>query len=93
MNDLDGAAIEIGLAAWRRGDPDALEQVLDPQATLNAVEPGLWDCASRGEVTALLRLRESTRPPDQPREVVVIRRDDATFLVSGLAAPMGPRPW
>ena len=38
---------------------------------------------------ALLRLRESRRPPDQPRNVRVTRRDGATFLVSGLGGSAG----
>lgn len=89
MNDSANAAIETGLAAWTRGDLDALERVLDPQVTLKAVEPGPWDCANRQEVMALLRLRESQRPPDEPREVKVTRRDDSTFLVSGLGGADG----
>lgn len=84
MSDSAGTAIESGLAAWTRGDLDALEEVLHPQVTLKAVEPGPWDCGNRDEVMALLRLRESQRPPDQDRRVRVTRRDDATFLVSGL---------
>lgn len=89
MNDPASAAIENGLAAWTRGDLDALEQVLDPQVTLKAVEPGPWDCDSREQVMALLRLRESQRSPDQPREMRVTRRDDSTFLVSGLGGRDG----
>ena len=89
MNDPASATIEDGLAAWTRGDLDALEQVLDPQVTLKAVEPGPWDCESREQVMALLRLRESQRPADQPREMRVTRRDDATFLVSGLGGRDG----
>lgn len=89
MNDPAGAAIENGLAAWTRGDLDALEQVLDPQVTLKAVEPGPWDCESREQVMALLRLRESQRPPDKPREMRVTRRDETTFLVSGLGGREG----
>ena len=89
MNDSAGAAIERGLAAWTRGDLDALEQVLHPQVTLKAVEPGPWDCQNREQVMALLRQRESRRPADQPREATVTRRDAATFLVSGLAGREG----
>ncbi len=89
MSNPAGAAIEDGLAAWARGDLDALEQVLDPQVTLKAVEPGPWDCGNRDEVMALLRLRESQRPADQDRQVRVTRRDDATFVVSGLGGRDG----
>ena len=87
MNDPAGSAIEHGLAAWMRGDLDALEQVLAPQITLKALEPGPWDCNGREEVMALLRQRESQRPADQPRGVTVTRRDDATFVVSGRGGP------
>lgn len=87
MSDSTSTAIEVGLAAWTRGDLDALAQVLDPQVTLTAVEPGPWDCANRDEVMALLRLRESQRPKDHDRQVRVTRRDDATFLVSGPGGP------
>lgn len=50
---------------------------------------GPWDCESRDEVMALLRLRESRRPADQAREMRVTRRDHATFLVSGLGGSDG----
>ncbi|GGM18612.1 hypothetical protein [Nakamurella endophytica] len=89
MNDSANAAIEKGLAAWTRGDLDALEQVLDPQVTLKAVEPSPWECAGREEVMALLRLRQGQRPRDELRAVKVTRRDDATFLVSGVGVAEG----
>lgn len=89
MSDPDAAAIENGLAAWTRGDLDALEAVLDPRVTLTAVEPGPWDCDNRDEVMALLRQRESQRPPGKDRHARVTRRDDATFLVSGLGGGDG----
>jgi hypothetical protein len=47
VSESTSTAIEVGLAAWMRGDLDALEQVLDPQVTLTAVEPGPWDCGNR----------------------------------------------
>ena len=93
MKDAASEAIDSGLAAWTRGDLDVLEQVLDPQVTLKAVEPGPWDCESRDEVMALLRLRESRRPPDQPRDVRVIRRDEATSWCRGWAAALGRPRW
>ncbi len=89
MTDSADAAIEKGLAAWARGDLDAVAEVLDPHVTLRAAEPGPGDCESRDEVMALLRLRESRRPPDQARAMRVTRRDDATFLVSGLGGSEG----
>jgi ketosteroid isomerase-like protein len=38
MSDLELA--QAGLAAWRRGDFDALEELLAPEATWRTVEPG-----------------------------------------------------
>jgi len=93
VSDSVSAAIGIGLAAWTRGDLDALEEVSDPQVTLKAVEPGPWDCGNRDEVMALLRLRESQRSPDQDCQVRVTRRDEATFLVSGLGGREGAARW
>jgi ketosteroid isomerase-like protein len=46
-----------GLAAWKRGDFDALEELLAPEATWHAVEPGEWDCESREDVLRTLRER------------------------------------
>ncbi|HET9647984.1 MAG TPA: ankyrin repeat domain-containing protein [Microlunatus sp.] len=83
MSDPGRAAIESGLSAWTRGDLDALEEVLDPQVTFRAAEPGPWDCDGRDAVMALLRLRERQQP-DQDRRARVARRDDVTFVVSGL---------
>lgn len=90
MSDSVSTVIEFGLAAWTRGDLDALEQVLDPQVTFEAAEPGPGDCGNRDEVMALLRLRASQRTPDHDPQVRVTRRDDATFLVSGLDGRSGP---
>lgn len=89
MNDPAGDAIERGLAAWTRGDLDALEEVLDPDVTLRAVEPGPWDCNGRDEVMALLRLRGRERQPDRPGGVTVTRRDEATLVTSGLGGREG----
>jgi hypothetical protein len=87
--DAGDATIRDGLAAWVRGDLDALEQVLDPAVTLKALEPGPWDCADRDQVMSLLRLRASQQKGERSREVEVVRRDAATFVVSGLADGSG----
>jgi ketosteroid isomerase-like protein len=55
MSDLDLA--RAGLYAWTRGDFEALENLLAPDATWRAVEPGEWDCESREEVLRTLRDR------------------------------------
>ena len=55
MSDL--ALARQGLAAWKRGDFEALEELLSPDATWRAVEPGEWDCESRDDILRTLRKR------------------------------------
>ena len=55
MSDLELA--RAGLDAWRRGDFEALEELLAPEATWRAVEPGEWDCESRDDILRTLRER------------------------------------
>jgi ketosteroid isomerase-like protein len=81
--------IERGLAAWSRGDLDALETILDPAVTLRAMQPGPWDCDNREQVMHLLRLRDSQRGVDEPRTVDVRQVDEHTYLASGLGGGEG----
>jgi hypothetical protein len=76
--------VRQGLAAWGRGDLEALEAILDPGVTLRAMNPGPWDCEDREQVMGLLRLRAEERHGEPPPEVEVVRVDDSAFLVSGL---------
>jgi hypothetical protein len=55
MSDLELA--RAGLAAWKRDDFEALEELLAPEATWRAVEPGEWDCESRDDILRTLRER------------------------------------
>jgi ketosteroid isomerase-like protein len=55
MTDLERA--REGLAAWKKGDFEALEELLAPDATWHAVEPGEWDCNSRDDILRTLRER------------------------------------
>ena len=55
MSDLDLA--RRGLAAWQRGDFEALEELLAPEATWHAVVPGEWDCECRDDILRTLRAR------------------------------------
>jgi ketosteroid isomerase-like protein len=56
--DADAVAIAAeGLAAWRRGDFETLEGILDPKVEWLAFEPGEWDCHGRDEVMRTLRER------------------------------------
>jgi hypothetical protein len=71
--------VRAGLAAWLRGDLDALEAVLDPAVTLRAIRPGPSDCENRDEVMALLRARQATPSGD----ATVTQIDATTFLVAG----------
>lgn len=46
-----------GLDAWRRGDFDALEGILDASVNWRWFEPGEWDCQGRDDVMRTLRER------------------------------------
>jgi len=46
-----------GLAAWRRGDFETLEQIFDPAVEWRWFEAGEWDCQSRDDVMRVLRER------------------------------------
>ena len=85
----DDAAIRDGLAAWARGDLDALEEVLDPAVKLRAVEPGPWDCEDRDQVMRLLRQRAGQPSGEAPPDVSVQRIDESTFRVSSPGGPDG----
>ncbi len=47
-----------GLEAWRRGDFERVEQILDPAVEWRWFEPG-WDCRGRDEVMRTLRERHA----------------------------------
>ena len=51
------AIAEDGLAAWRRGDFDALERLFDPEVEWRWFERGEWDCQGRDDVMRTLRER------------------------------------
>jgi ketosteroid isomerase-like protein len=46
-----------GLEAWRKGDFETLERILDPDVEWRWFEPGEWDCGNRGDVMRTLRER------------------------------------
>ena len=51
------AVASEGLDAWRRGDFETLERMLDPAVEWRWFEPGDWDCRSRDDVMRTLRER------------------------------------
>lgn len=86
----DNSVIADGLAAWRRGDLNALEHVLDPAVTLRAIAPGPWDCENRAQVMALLRARQREHPERAAAaDVTVEQLNESTFRVSGIGGPTG----
>lgn len=46
-----------GLEAWRRGDFETIENMLDPNVEWRSFEPGEWDCQNRDDVMRTLRQR------------------------------------
>jgi len=50
---------EQGLAAWRKGDFETLERLLDPAVESHWIEPGEWDCHNREDVLRTLRERHA----------------------------------
>jgi ketosteroid isomerase-like protein len=46
-----------GLEAWRRGDFETVERILDPDVEWCWFEPGEWDCHNRDDVMRVLRER------------------------------------
>jgi ketosteroid isomerase-like protein len=48
-----------GFEAWRQGDFEAIEAMLDPEVKWHAFEPGEWDCHNRADVMATIRQRYS----------------------------------
>jgi ketosteroid isomerase-like protein len=70
-----------GLEAWRGGDFDPIERMLDPNVEWRASEPGEWDCHGRDEVMQTIRERYEqgfAKGDVQFREV----GDDAVIVVA-----------
>jgi ketosteroid isomerase-like protein len=58
--EVDSKPTEIareGLEAWRKGDFETIEEILDPNVEWHATEPGKWDCHGRDDVMQTLRER------------------------------------
>jgi ketosteroid isomerase-like protein len=57
---MSGTPTEVareGMEAWRRGDFETIERILDPNVEWHWFEPGDWDCHSRDDVMRVLRQR------------------------------------
>lgn len=48
-----------GLEAWRAGDFETIERILDPNVEWRWFEPGEWDCNDRSDVMRTLRERQA----------------------------------
>src|SRR5918912_1328784 len=57
MSERELTLVNEGLAAWRRGDVEALEGLFDPGATWRWYERGEWDCENRDDIVRTLRER------------------------------------
>jgi ketosteroid isomerase-like protein len=58
--DMNSKPTEIareGLEAWRKGDFETIEEILDPNVEWRWFEPGEWDCHGRDDVIRTLRER------------------------------------
>ena len=80
-----------GLAAWKRGDFDALEELLAPEATWRAVAPGEWDCESRDDVLRTLRERYEEGFTMGPIELV--EGEPGTVILLSHPAQVGGPEW
>ena len=89
MSDLEPA--RAGLAAWRRGDFEALEELLAPEATWRAVEPGEWDCESRDDILRTLRERYEEGFTKGPIELV--EGGPGTVILLSRPAEVGGPEW
>jgi hypothetical protein len=91
MSDLELA--RAGLAAWKRDDFEALEELLAPEATWRAVEPGEWDCESRDDILRTLRERYKEGFTKGPIELIegVPGRSSSSRVQPRSGGPIGPR--
>src|SRR5437016_5725406 len=53
------ALAKTGLEAWRQGDFDVIEGLLDPAVEWHWFEPGEWDCYGREAVMDVVRERHA----------------------------------
>jgi ketosteroid isomerase-like protein len=80
-----------GLAAWRDGDFDTIERLLDPAVRWHWFEPGEWDCESREDVLRTLRERHAQGFAAGALEFRAIDRD--TVIVVSHPSEIGGPEW
>lgn len=49
--------VREGFAAFKRGDLETIESLLDPNVEWRWIEPGDWDCHNRDQVVQTIRDR------------------------------------
>jgi ketosteroid isomerase-like protein len=89
MSDLELA--RAGLAAWKRGDFEALEELLAPEASWRTVEPGEWDCESRDDI--LRTLRERYEEGFTKGSIELIEGGPGTIILLSRPAEVGGHDW
>jgi ketosteroid isomerase-like protein len=57
MNSKPTEIAREGLEAWRKGDFETIEEILDQNVEWRWFEPGQWDCHGRDDVIRTLRER------------------------------------
>jgi ketosteroid isomerase-like protein len=80
-----------GLDAWRHGDFETLEAILDPQVEWLAIEPGEWDCHGRDDV--LRTLRERHEQGFTKGRVELVEAGPATVVLLSWPAEIGGPEW
>jgi hypothetical protein len=66
LDGVSGKPSEIareGWEAWRNGDFDTIQEILDPNVEWRWFEPGEWDCHNRDDVMRTLRERYDQDSP------------------------------
>ena len=82
---------EEGLAAWRNGDFEAVERLLDPEVGWHWFEPGEWDCRNRDDVMSTLRVRHAQGFAAGELEFRDVGGD--TVIVVSHPSEIGGREW
>jgi ketosteroid isomerase-like protein len=77
-----------GLEAWRRGEFETIEQLLDPQVEWHGFKPGEGDCRDRADV--MRTLQERHEQGFAAGDVELRDAGDTVIVVSRLSEIGGP---